>query len=168
MTKVSASSLTAADIMQKDVVVIDRHETLQDAMTLLTENHITGLPVVDSKSRCIGVVSASDILNYEQEHSDFTAEANSDMARHYDPDTGRWESVRVGAYALEEFAELPVENVMAVDVVSVLRETPLCEVAQLMVKQKIHRVLVLDEDQLLFGIITSSDFVRLFAEENSG
>jgi len=166
MSKTAKQDRTAADVMQRDVIVVRPQDSLQEAMALMTENHVTGLPVVNAKEHCVGLISASDILNYEQEHSEFTAEANANLARHYDPDTGRWESVRVTSYALEEFADVSVEHVMATNVVSVQPETPLRDVARTMIKEKIHRVVVLDEDRRLYGIVTATDFVRQYAESD--
>ncbi len=165
MARKSRDRLTAADIMQTDVVTVGPKETLQDAMELMTENHVTGLPVVDHKGRCVGVISATDILNYEQEHAEFTTEANAELARHFDPETNRWESVRVSSYALEEFGEVPVQDVMTRDLVAVGPEAPLNEVARTMIDGEVHRVLVVNQRRELVGLISAFDFVRLFAEE---
>jgi CBS domain-containing protein len=158
-----SSSPTAADVMQRDVITVREGDTLQEAMQLMTENHVTGLPVMSSKGRCVGVVTASDILSYEQDHSEFTSQANTDMARHFNPDTQQWESVRVTSYALEEFAEVRVAEVMSRDLISVRCETPLAKVAKKMCDEKVHRVLVLDDEFRLYGIISAFDFVKLYA-----
>lgn len=149
--------------MQRDVIVVYQNDTLQDAMSLMTQNHVTGLPVVNSKSKCVGIITASDILNYEQDHPEYQ-EANSDMAQHYDPETERWESVRVSSFALEEFGDVLVKEVMTTELVSVHTDASPTEVAKMMTKDGVHRVLVLDDDYRLYGIITSMDIVRLFAE----
>jgi CBS domain-containing protein len=149
--------------MQRDVITVHEGDTLQEAMQLMTENHVTGLPVTNARSKCVGVVTASDILGYEQDHAGFTSEANADLARHFNPDIQQWESVRVTSFALEEFGEIHVREVMARDLISVHRDTPLSEVAKTMRDQKIHRVLVLDGSSRLYGIISSFDFVKLYA-----
>jgi CBS domain-containing protein len=164
MQKSTLLKMTAKDIMQKDVVVVAPGDTLQEAMSLMTENHVTGLPVMDSRSRCVGLISSTDILNYEQEHTEFTSEANANLAQHFNADTQRWESVRVTSFALEEFGDVRVEEVMSTNLVSVMHETPIRDVAAKMLQEKIHRVLVLDDQFHLFGIISATDFVRLFAE----
>ena len=161
----AADSLTAADIMQRDIVTVKRSHTLSDAMNQLTENHVTGLPVMDEHSRCIGLISATDILNFEQEHSEEVAEGNAEVAQHFDPETEQWESIRLSAFALEEFGDVRVEEVMARDLIKVKRETPVKEVAKTMCDAGVHRVLVLDDQNLLYGIISGSDFVRLFTED---
>jgi len=164
MTERAKSKLTAADIMKRDLVVTYEHDTLQDAMSLMTENHVTGLPVVNSKGTCIGIISATDILNYEQEHAEETSEANEDLARLFNPDTQQWESVRVGSFALEQFGSLSVGEVMARELIFVSTSTPLKEVAKKMVDERIHRVLVLNSERGLQGIISATDFVQLYAE----
>jgi len=158
------TTLTAADIMQRDVVSVLRGNTLRDAMSLLTENHVTGLPVMDEMSRCIGLISATDILNLEQEHSDETQEGNAEVAQYYDSETEQWDTIRLSAFALEHFGDVSVEQVMASDLLWVERDTPIQEVAAKMSESGVHRILVLDELSRLYGIISAVDFVRIFAE----
>jgi CBS domain-containing protein len=164
MRQKTSTKLSAADVMQHDVVTIMRSNTLRDAMSLLTENHVTGLPVMDEHSRCIGLISATDILNFEEEHCEESEESNSDVAQYYDPETEQWETIRLSAFALEEFGDVRVEQVMATDLIWVSRDTPLQEVAAKMFLARVHRVLVLDDQQRLYGIISSFDFVKLAAE----
>lgn len=165
MAEETSATLTAEDIMQRDVVTITRGNTLRDAMSLLTENHVTGLPVMDEQSRCIGLISATDILNFEQEHCDETDEGNSDVAQYYDPETEQWESIRLSAFALEEFGDVRVEEVMASDLIWIERDSPIQEVALKMFEAGVHRVLVLDEQNRLYGIVSATDFVRLIAKD---
>ncbi|HEY3392624.1 MAG TPA: CBS domain-containing protein, partial [Lacipirellulaceae bacterium] len=86
MTK-TTQRMTAADLMQRDIVTVESSDSLRDALKLMMENHVTGLPVMDRSSRCIGLVTASDILNYENENSD---EPASGMTQFFDPDTQQW------------------------------------------------------------------------------
>lgn len=166
MDSSSANDLTAADMMQRDVIVVYDSDTLQTAMQTMTENHVTGLPVVDAKSKCVGVITSSDILNYEQEHSEFTSEVNAEMARHFNPETGQWESIRVTSFALEEFGEVRVSEVMSRDLVFVEPDSAILEVARKMRDEQIHRVIVLSKDYRIHGIISAFDFVRLYAGSN--
>jgi CBS domain-containing protein len=162
MANTAIRQLVAADVMQRDMVTVSPGDTLRDALALMTENHVTGLPVMDGKSRCIGLITASDILGFEEEHAEDNAEDG--MMQHFNNEIGRWESVPISAFGLEEFGDVRVEEVMTRDVISVGRDTPLKEVAQRMIGDDIHRVLVMDERFNLYGIITSFDFVRVMAE----
>jgi len=154
--------LSAADCMQHDIVTIGPDDTLRDALDLMTENHATGLPVMDGRGHCIGLVSATDILNYEQEHSDGIGDATT--AQHFNPDIQQWETVSLTAFGLEDFGDVRVHDVMARNLIAVERETPMQEVARKMLDAKVHRVLVLDNQQRLHGVVSSLDFVRAVAK----
>jgi CBS domain-containing protein len=162
MNRVSFGELVAGDIMQRDIVVVAPDDTLRDALALMTANHVTGLPVMDGKSRCIGLITASDILGFEEEHADDSSELH--MAQHFNAEIGKWESVPLSAFGLEEFGDVRVEDVMSRDVISVDRDTPLKKVAREMICSDVHRVLVMDDRFNLYGIISSFDFVRVVAD----
>ena len=163
MTLPKLLQITAADMMQRDIITISRGDTLRDAIELMTENHIGGLPVMDQRSRCIGLVTATDILTYEQDHCQETEEGNAESARYYDSEAERWETIRLSTFALEELGAIPVSDVMACDLISVERDTPILQVAKTMRDASVHRVLVMDEENRLFGIIAAIDFVHLVA-----
>lgn len=162
MANTTLRQLVAADVMQRDMVTVTPSDTLRDALTLMTENHVTGLPVMDARSRCIGLITASDILGFEEEHAEERAEEG--MMQHFNNEIGRWESVPLSAFGLEEFGDVRVEEVMTRELIYVERETPLKEVAKKMLGEDVHRVLVMDDRFNLYGIITSFDFVRVVAE----
>ena len=75
----------ASEYMQRDVVTVSPDNSLREALDLMTENHVTGLPVMDDHSRCVGLITSSDILNYEQEHSGESADGAT--ADFFDPES---------------------------------------------------------------------------------
>lgn len=162
MSRTTLRELVAADFMQRDMVTVSPNETLRDALALMTENHVTGLPVMDSRSRCIGMITASDILGFEEEHAEDNAEKG--MMQHFNAENGRWESVPISAFGLEEFGDVSVKEVMSRELIWVDRDTPIKKIATQMLNDDVHRVLVMDERFNLYGIITSFDFVRVVAE----
>lgn len=161
MTRVSANAL-ASDYMQRDIITVSPDDTLRDALGLMTENHVTGLPVMDGRSRCIGLITSSDILSYEDERSD--ASSSTATTGFFDPETQQWESVPLSAFGLEEFGDVPVGDVMTRDLIWVEQSTPLKEAARLMLRYRVHRVLVMDDEARLYGILSAFDFVRVVAE----
>ena len=154
--------LVAGNYMQRDVVTVSPDNTLQEALSLMTENHVTGLPVMDNLSRCIGLITSSDILNYEQEHSGESSEDGN--AEVYDPETQQWETVHLSAFGLEEFGHVRVSEVMTRDLIWVDRDTSLKDAAQKMIDERVHRVLVMDVASRLYGILSAYDFVRVVAD----
>ena len=55
---------------------------------------------------------------------------------------------------------------MTRELVFVAPDAPIAEVAALMRDQRVHRVLVLDEGELI-GVVTSFDLLRVFVREPS-
>ena len=154
-------------MMNRHVVTVAPRDTVQTAMEMMVENHVTGLPVVDQAERCVGLISATDLLRYEQDHAEFSAEANSDLARYFDQMTQRWEDVRLTSYALEKLAELEVDEIMSRELIFVRPKTSIRNVARTILNQHVHRVLVLDTRKHLLGLISATDFVQLAMKQDA-
>jgi CBS domain-containing protein len=152
----------ASEYMQRDVITVSPDDTLRQALDLMTGNHVTGLPVMDEHSRCVGLITSSDILNYEQEHSGESGDGAT--ANFFDPDSQQWETVPFSAFGLEEFGDVRVCDVMTRDLIWVDRDTALEKVARRMIDENVHRVLVMDVASRLYGILSAYDFVRVAAE----
>ena len=60
---------TIREIMQSDLITVEPKTPVRDAISLLIEHGISGLPVVDDQKRIVGVLSEKDILKvfYEGE-----------------------------------------------------------------------------------------------------
>jgi CBS domain-containing protein len=157
MNAVSDKNPSVADVMTETPLTVSKNDGLQDALTLMAENHVSGLPVVD-QGFCVGVITASDILRFAEGDRDLKA------SRYFDPESNRWESVPVPTPALAELARISVGELMTRDILTVGLDTPLREAAAKMVAHSVHRVLVIDRQERLRGILTSLDFVRLFAQ----
>lgn len=57
-------SLTAADLMTRNVVTVAEDTSVVDAIALLIEHGVGSLPVVDSENHLLGIVSAYDLMNF--------------------------------------------------------------------------------------------------------
>lgn len=49
--------------MKTDLITVKKETPIYDAIELISENKITGLPVVDDDMRLVGVVSEKDVLS---------------------------------------------------------------------------------------------------------
>ncbi|MDD3275974.1 MAG: CBS domain-containing protein [Kiritimatiellales bacterium] len=62
-----AGNLKIRDVMTRKVFAVTRHCTMRDVQTIMKNNAISGVPVVDDR-HVIGLISVHDIMNaYEQE-----------------------------------------------------------------------------------------------------
>lgn len=67
-------ALTAADLMNRDVITIPVELSLQAAADLLFQHHIAGAPVVDADGSCIGVLCATDFMHWAKEGGEGAAD----------------------------------------------------------------------------------------------
>jgi CBS domain-containing protein len=66
---------TASDLMTCDVVLLPAEMPLRDAIRLLLQKQVSGAPVVDAQGKCVGVLSALDILRLAGKREDATRPA---------------------------------------------------------------------------------------------
>ncbi len=128
-------------IMTKNTLVLSRSDSVHKAFLLLKDNKIRHLPVVERK-KVVGIVTDRDIRHF--------------IVPRKDPRTkGKFN------YQLRE---LTVEEVMTPDPITVTPDTNIERVARLMLEHKIGGIPVVDEKQMLVGIVTEEDALRVFVE----
>ena len=54
--------LTVADVMTKPVLTVRADTPLQEAVKLISDHHVSGLPVVDEQGALIGELSEKDLM----------------------------------------------------------------------------------------------------------
>lgn len=151
-------AVLARDVMQTRVVTVEPELPLIDAYRLFVEEEITGAPVVDETDRVVGVISSSDLLRaVEEEHEGRSAAPQyfREWLEFSGPD---W--IHPPSDFQDRLGQLTVADAMASGGVAVAPTTPVAEVAALMRRSRIHRVLVL-ENELLVGIVSTFDLIAL-------
>jgi CBS domain-containing protein len=155
------SELTAKDVMTAELITVAADLTVAEVVELLTENEVSGAPVVDEEGMPIGVISLSDVARRA------TGRGPVDLDRSRPEFYLRgWED----RYALEEVRalrivaeSLSVRDVMTETLFTVGEDAPLDEIAGVMLGAHVHRVLV-TRDGRLAGIVSSLDLLgALFA-----
>ncbi len=148
---------TAKDIMTADAVTVSPDTPVIDAAKLMLERHFNGLPVVDDQGQLVGVICQSDLVTRQK-----TLKLPSyfvildTMIPLSDTDAAEQEFKKIAASN--------VEGVMTSKVITVSPETPLAEVANLMVDKKLHTLPVV-ENGALVGVIGKEDVLRTLLPE---
>jgi CBS domain-containing protein len=75
VTRKPLFALTAEDLMTREVVRLPEDMPLRDSARLLMHHQVSGAPVVDAHGRCVGVLSAIDVLRLAGKNADFTRPA---------------------------------------------------------------------------------------------
>ena len=163
MTSLQTATTTAADVMNRDVVTLGARASLHDAMQVMTEHHVSGVPVVDQQDQCIGVISTSDVVSFIE--ADLEA-LESEIVRTenwFNPETQKLEESVFSSELLGEYDAVPVSDVMTSNPLTVLPTQSIANVARLMTSRGINRVFVVNEEKRLQGVISAFDFVQLVA-----
>lgn len=151
------AELTARDIMTPDPVTVTRDLSVTEAAKLMAERRIGALPVVE-EGKLVGIVTEGDLIMRDVKVEFPTYIHLLDGFIMYPPATARFEA------ELKKAVGATVGDVMTPDPVAVQADTPVSDVATLMVDRDIGKVPVLDGEQLV-GIVSKSDIVRSLVAE---
>jgi CBS domain-containing protein len=147
-------SLTAADLMSRELVVVPREMSLQGAARMLSRARVSGAPVVDVAGRCVGVVSTTDFLDWvDGDHSRPSRDANETASN-------AWQ-----IFGSDVAPTACVSDYMTNDPVVVLPGVAIGDVAQKMLDARIHRVIVVDPSGRPIGILSTTDILAAVARE---
>lgn len=154
------NSLKAKDIMTTDVKVVKKDATIADVAKMLIHDKIGGLPVVDDDNRVIGIISETDILKKEK-YVEPPLAINLLQGIILLDDMKRLEK------DLKNIAAYKVEDMMTTKIVKVNEEDSFDDVANIMIKKSINRVPVVDENEVIKGIICRYDIIRALYDDKS-
>ena len=133
------------EIMTKEIKTLFPEMSALNGMETLTSLAISGLPVVDKAGKIVGIFTEKDVLrailpSYVSQVGRFVYE-NS-------PKTIKGKVARLSEYK--------VGDLMRKEVVKVLEDTPVYEVARIMLTQNVRRVPVVDRNDKIVGIVARS------------
>lgn len=135
------------DVMTADVVVAASDTPFKQLAVMLAERGVSGLPVLDAAGHVAGMVSAVDLMRKEEYQEDPTA-------RH----APRWRHWSEQSRAKGGTAR----DVMTSPAVTVTPDATVVQAARLMDKHRIKRLVVVDADGRLAGIVTVRDLLKVY------
>lgn len=142
------------EIMAKEVVSIKPDDTALAALSLLFKMQISGLPVIDTQGKLVGMFTEKEVLSY--------------VLPSYLDKVGRFvyeEDPKSTKRKCLELGKIKVSQLMRKEVVTTNEDVTLCEVARIMLTQKARRIPVLDKSGKVSGIVARGDIVRALTEE---
>jgi CBS domain-containing protein len=154
--------MAVSDVMQREVLAAEGHWSLEELADFLIDNGISGAPVVGENDRLVGVVSLTDIVrqNRLQDQSAERPDTHDVYLFDLDRRLGR-EEMREMHIQVE--SDVQVRDIMTPMIFSVSEDAALQEVADTMLKGRIHRVFV-TRDGKLSGIVTALDMLKVIRD----
>jgi CBS domain-containing protein len=140
------------DIMSTRVVSIAPDANVLEAVRLMLQNHISGLPVIDRSGALVGVVTEGDFLR--------RSETGTERKR------PRWLEFLMGPRRLaDEYVHTharKVEDVMTREPITIMEDAALDEVVRIMERRRIKRLPVVRGTEVI-GIVSRANLLHALA-----
>jgi len=145
------ATLLIETVMMQPVISVHPECTLSDAAHLLVTNKISGLPVVDNRSKLVGIITEADFLRA------------LGIAAHH-TNHSLWQTLE---NLFNQQVQVPeteglVADLMMSNVITVSPQQTLHQALELMKHSGIKRLVVCDQEDYVLGIVTRSDLLRIF------
>ena len=151
-------SKIVADVMTPQPITVEPDTPLKEAIKILAEKKISGLPVVDKTGKLVGVLSETDLMWQETgvDPPPYIMILDSVI---YLQNPARHEK------EIHKALGQTVGEVMSDKPIAVTPNQSLREAAHLMHEKNIRRLPAIDEEGQVVGIITRGDIIRTMATE---
>lgn len=144
--------LTAKSIMSAPVITVRPEMPVRDAVSLMLDRHVSGLPVVDGDGRLLGIVTEADLL---------PKEAQSRVSEPLVEWFGRslWLERLVTGHRKVEGRT--VGEVMTHNIITAEEDTPVHVLASKMMRYGVNRLPIVRDDRVV-GIVARADVLKVF------
>lgn len=144
--------MQARDIMTRDVIFAAADTTVDQITTLMMENHISAVPILDDGGALIGIVSEGDLMR----RVEGAGKTNKSW----------WLSLFSGSdNTAQDFIAMRgrhARDIMTRKVEVVSPETPVAEIARLLEEKRIKRVPVVDDGRIV-GLVSRANLMQALA-----
>ncbi len=141
------------DIMTKELSILKEDDSFVNAASLIVDKRISGIPIVNDKYECIGMISEKDLLKGLFPTYKELFEMNTDTHL-YDLDLENLE------HHAQEVKNLKIKDMMNSELIFVDPDLPIMEAASMMIIYKVRHLPVVEEGNKLIGIISQGDVFR--------
>lgn len=155
-------TLTAKDIMRREVLAVGLDWPIDRLADYLIENSISGAPVTSEDGKLIGVVSLTDIVRYKSIPLD-NPQSDSPHEYYLHAPQRQYSQAEIESFRIEAESLVMVSDIMTPMTFNVNEDTNLQQVADAMIRGRIHRVFVTRSGKLV-GIITTMDMLRIIRD----
>ncbi|QSJ17219.1 CBS domain-containing protein [Nostoc sp. UHCC 0702] len=149
-------SKTVADVMSHNPIVVKAETPLKEAVQIIAERRISGLPVVDDAGKLVGIISETDLMWQETGVTPPAYIMFLDSVIYLqNPATYERD--------LHKALGQTVGEVMSKNPITISPDKTVKDAARLMHDRNIHRLPVLDSAGQVIGILTRGDIIRAMA-----
>lgn len=149
------SARTAQEIMNRQVRAIGPDQSIREAAQIMLETGLRGLPVIETDGTLVGMLTRADLLQ--------TIVTSPLMSPH--ASSGTQPLRHTSSLTHVPVQQQPVADYVNPEVATVVEQTPLAEVIDTLILSPLKRVIVVDSDRQVMGIISDVDVLARVQEE---
>ena len=154
LTLTTAPAVT--DVMTPNPISVTSTTPLRNAIQLIAEHRISGMPVIDGDNQLVGVISESDLMWQETGASPPPYIMVLDSVIYLEnPATFEKE--------LHKALGQLVGDVMTKEVITIQANESLQAAAKLLHRRNVHRLIVVNDQHTVVGVLTRGDVIRYMA-----
>ena len=152
------SQTIVKDFMSSPVITVLPATALKEAVQLLSENHFSGLPVVNDQEQLIGEITEQDLMVRESgiDAGPYVLLLDSVI---YLRNPLNWDK------QVHQVLGNTVKDLMRRDTHSCKETLPLAKAAAMLNARETQRLFVIDAQQRPVGVLTRGDVIRALAKE---
>ncbi len=154
------SELTAKDVMTSEVFAVRADWSVDRLAEFLMENSISGAPVESKDGNLIGVVSLTDIVHHKTRHEKDPNWPHDYYLHALERQCAKEETA---SFHIETEPLSTIRAIMTPMIFQVDENVPVQQIADMMIKNRIHRVLV-TQDRKIVGIISTPDMLKVIRD----
>lgn len=154
----TTATKTVGEMMTAPPLTVTPDMPLKDAVQLLATHRISGLPVIDDNGAAVGEISETDLM-WQVSGASLPAYVMLLDSVVYLTNPARY------SQELHKALGQTVADVMSRKVTFVQAADDLQRAAQLMHDKQIRRLMVVDDEKRVIGILTRGDIVRELAQQ---
>lgn len=152
-------SKTVAEVMTPEPITVQPETPLKEAIKILAEKRISGLPVVDQAGQLVGEITETDLM-WQETGADPPPYITFLDSVIFLKNPARYEK------ELHKALGQTVGEVMGDKPVMIKPQQSVHKAAQVMHDESIRRLLVIDENKKIVGIVTRGDIIRSMVEQD--
>ena len=147
----------AKDLMTEKVICVHPDTPIQDLVKILVKNHIHGAPVVDKEGKIVGVVSKTDIVEYDEKAS--KKQSLITKRSFYNDTNGKLKKALDKILKEKKFGKTTVKDIMTPRVITAQANDSIDRLAKIMYDKKIHRIIIQDNGHVI-GVVSTLDILH--------
>lgn len=144
--------LTAKDIMTRTVHSVTTETEVEELARLFVTRGVSAMPVLDEAGRLEGIVTETDLVEQDKPLHLPTVVSLFDWVLYLESEKNFREEVN-------KITARKVGDICTREVVTCTPDTPVSEIAALMVEKKAHLIPVLEGEKLV-GVVARLDIIR--------